>query len=70
MTEWHAWARYLVGPVVIVNPLPAVSVGDRVSAVLGTIGMNIATRIMGLLAAAIAVAFITHGLKTLLPGLT
>ena len=47
----------------------ALRLGDRVAAVLGTTGMNIATRIMGLLLAAIAVEFITHGLKTLLPGL-
>ncbi|MCP5315636.1 MAG: NAAT family transporter [Chromatiaceae bacterium] len=47
----------------------ALRVGDRVAVVLGTTGMNIATRIMGLLLAAIAVEFITHGLKVLLPGL-
>lgn len=44
--------------------------GDRVARVLGTTGINIATRIMGLLLAAIAVEFITSGLKQLLPGLT
>jgi multiple antibiotic resistance protein len=67
MTEWHA--RSFVGLIVIVNPLLTLRAGDRVAAGLGTTGMNIATRITGLLLAAIAVAFVTHGLKTLLPGL-
>ncbi|MEJ2592530.1 MAG: MarC family protein [Candidatus Thiodiazotropha sp.] len=43
--------------------------GDRVAQILGTTGINIATRIMGLILAAIAVGFITNGLKQLLPGL-
>lgn len=43
--------------------------GDRVANVLGKTGINIATRIMGLLLAAIAVEFVTGGLKQLLPGL-
>jgi multiple antibiotic resistance protein len=47
----------------------ALRLGDRVAAALGTTGLNIATRIMGLLLAAIAVQFITHGLTSLLPGL-
>jgi multiple antibiotic resistance protein len=36
---------------------------------LGRIGINIITRIMGLIMAAIGVEFITTGLKHLLPGL-
>lgn len=36
---------------------------------LGRIGLNIASRIMGLLLAAIAVGFVTQGLRQLLPGL-
>lgn len=47
----------------------ALRLGDRVAALLGTTGINIATRIMGLLLAAIAVEFIAHGLTSLLPGL-
>jgi multiple antibiotic resistance protein len=37
---------------------------------LGTTGINVVTRIMGLIIAAIGVEFITNGLKQLLPGLS
>jgi len=47
----------------------SLSAADRLQHHLGRTGLNIATRIMGLLLAAIAVGFITQGLKTLLPGL-
>lgn len=43
--------------------------GEVLIKVLGKIGVNIATRIMGLILAALAIGFITQGLKTLLPGL-
>jgi multiple antibiotic resistance protein len=36
---------------------------------MGRTGINIATRIMGLLVAAVAVEFIVEGLKTMLPAL-
>ncbi|MDE3020892.1 MAG: NAAT family transporter [Pseudomonadota bacterium] len=42
---------------------------DPVSRWLGHTGINIATRLMGLLLAAIAVEFITQGIAVLLPGL-
>lgn len=47
----------------------ALTASDRLLAALGKTGINIATRIMGLLLAAIAVGFVTKGLKLLLPGL-
>jgi multiple antibiotic resistance protein len=47
----------------------ALSLGDWLTDRLGKTGINIATRIMGLLLAAIAVGFLTQGLKVLLPGL-
>lgn len=42
---------------------------DVLVRLLGKTGINIATRIMGLLLSAIAIGFITQGLKVLLPGL-
>lgn len=43
--------------------------GEGLTRVLGNTGLNIATRVMGLLLAAIAVGFVSDGLKALLPGL-
>ncbi len=42
---------------------------EPIGARLGTSGLNIATRVMGLILAAMAVQFIVDGLKVLLPGL-
>jgi multiple antibiotic resistance protein len=47
----------------------SLALGDRLAHVLSKTGINVATRIMGLLLAAIAVQFITQGLQHLLPGL-
>ena len=47
----------------------ALHLGEEVGRVLGITGLNIATRIMGLLLAAIAMGFIAEGIKGLLPGL-
>lgn len=43
--------------------------GNMLERLIGRTGLNIATRIMGLLLSAISIAFITSGLKALLPGL-
>ncbi|HEX7249975.1 MAG TPA: MarC family protein [Burkholderiales bacterium] len=42
---------------------------DRVGARMGTTGLNIATRLLGLLLAALAIEMMAGGLKALLPGL-
>jgi multiple antibiotic resistance protein len=47
----------------------ALKVACPVSRILSKTGINIATRLMGLLLAAIAIEFITEGLGKLLPGL-
>ncbi len=44
-------------------------IAEKMRDKLGTIGLNIATRIMGLILAAIGVQFIADGIKHLLPGL-
>jgi multiple antibiotic resistance protein len=45
-------------------------VADPVGERLGTTGLNIATRLLGLLLAAIAIETMADGLKVLFPGLT
>ena len=45
-------------------------VADLVGERLGTTGLNIATRLLGLLLAAIAIETMADGLKVLFPGLT
>jgi multiple antibiotic resistance protein len=47
----------------------ALHVANPISTMLGKTGINIATRLMGLLLAAVAVEFIAGGLVQLLPGL-
>lgn len=47
----------------------AMRLAEPVSALFGTTGINITTRLMGLILAAVAVEFITTGLVELLPGL-
>ena len=42
---------------------------NRLGALIGTLGLSIASRLMGLLLAAIAVEFFTRGIVKLLPGL-
>jgi len=44
-------------------------IAEKMRDKLGTIGLNIATRIMGLILAAIGVQFMADGIKHLLPGL-
>lgn len=45
-------------------------VADAVAPRMGTTGLNIATRLLGLLLAAIAIETMADGLKNLFPGLT
>jgi multiple antibiotic resistance protein len=61
----------VVGEIWVVAALVWVALlsGDLLVKILGKTGLNIATRIMGLILAAIAVGFVTQGVKTLLPGL-
>lgn len=55
----------LMGLIIWVVLLLAEPIGNR----LGTAGLNIATRVMGLILAAMAVQFMVDGLVVLLPGL-
>ncbi len=61
----------LVIPVLIVSSLIwlMLKLSDAITQRLGTIGINIITRLMGLILAAMAVEFIAHGLSGLFPQL-
>ncbi len=48
----------------------ALRLGNRIGRILGRTGINIVTRLMGLILAAVAVKFIADGIGHLLPGLT
>jgi multiple antibiotic resistance protein len=59
-------------------PIAAVSIivwmtlrlSSNITQLLGTIGINIITRLMGLILAAMSIEFIAHGISGLFPGLT
>ncbi len=61
----------LVIPVLIISVIIwlVLKLADAISHQLGTIGINIVTRLMGLILAAMAVEFIAHGLTGLFPQL-
>ncbi len=68
------WSHQLVLVLIVVLIAVFVWISLKMSMVIGKvigkIGVNIATRLMGLILAAIAVEFITKGLKILLPALS
>ena len=45
------------------------TLAERIGAAMGTTGLNIATRVLGLLLAALAIQTMAEGLKQLFPGL-
>jgi multiple antibiotic resistance protein len=61
----------LVGCVALVAAIQwiVLRLADRVGERMGTTGLNVATRLLGLLLAAIAIEMMAEGLKALLPGL-
>lgn len=60
---------YLFGAIVLLTGLTVLlfRLAPTISRLLGKTGINIVTRIMGLIMAAMGVEFITHGLKQLFP---
>ena len=61
----------LIGSGVVIAALVwlTLQMAQPIARFMGRTGINIATRIMGLLVAAVAVEFIVEGLKTMLPAL-
>jgi multiple antibiotic resistance protein len=69
-TQGQVWQlAVLVGYGVVVAAVTAAAFGasGRIAKVLGTTGINIMTRLMGLILAALAVELLTDGLKLLFP---
>lgn len=70
--------KSILGHISLIIPIAAVSVivwlllnlAERIAYRLGVIGMNIITRLMGLVLAAMSVEFIAHGLTGLFPSLS
>lgn len=62
----------LIVPILIISAIIwlVLKLAVAISSRLGTIGINIVTRLMGLILAAMAVEFIAHGLNGLFPKLT
>lgn len=76
MVDAHHASNYsnkflLSAGIVVISLLvwAALRLAGPLSRALGTTGINIATRVMGLILASVGVEFITIGLKQLLPGL-
>ena len=62
----------LIGCIALISLIQWVvlRLADPMGARMGTTGLNIATRLLGLLLAAIAIEMMANGLKVLLPGLS
>jgi len=65
----HKIALIVIGLLVSAAVWAALRAATPLARLMGTTGLNIASRIMGLILAAIAIEFITRGLGVLLPGL-
>jgi len=69
----HSWGGEILLALAIITVATiawlVLLIAEKMRDKLGTIGLNIATRIMGLILAAIGVQFIADGIKQLLPGL-
>ena len=70
----HSWLHYGLVSLVILSisliVLVALLIAPKIAGAMGSTGINVVTRVMGLLLAAIAVEFIAKGLIALFPALT
>jgi len=69
----ESWSHYVLVACVIatlaVTVFLALLMAGRIASVLGRTGMNVVTRVMGLIIASVAVEFIAKGVGSLFPGL-
>ncbi len=66
-TAWQMMSLVISGIVIALLTFVALSAADPISRVLGRTGINVATRLMGLMLAALGVELIIDGLTVLLP---
>ena len=66
-TVWQMTSLVISGIVIALLTFVALSAADPISRVLGRTGINVATRLMGLMLAALGVELIIDGLTALLP---
>ena len=69
--EMHGWLQYfgllLAAIAMAALVMLALSMAGRIARLLGQTGINVATRLMGLILSALAVEIIANGLVRLLP---
>jgi multiple antibiotic resistance protein len=68
-TMWETAMLIAASLIVALCAWTALRLADPIGALLGRTGINIVTRLMGLILAAVAVKFIADGVSHLLPGL-
>ncbi|OXI35586.1 hypothetical protein CFB89_01725 [Burkholderia sp. AU16741] len=68
--HWYEWAGLVaIGAVLAFLCFVAMRLAEPIATWIGRTGINIATRLMGLMLSALAVEFIVNGLRALLPAL-
>jgi multiple antibiotic resistance protein len=69
-THWYQFAELVaIGALMAVLVFGALRLADPIAGWIGRTGINIGTRLMGLMLSALAVEFIVDGLKALMPAL-
>ena len=70
VTETRHLVLHLAIAVTVITTYTLLRIAGRLAGLLGTTGMNVVTRLMGMLLAAMAMQFVVDGLATAFPALT